>query len=546
MWDQPTESLPGEAKNVFSNGNSEEIVFWSAQLLRAMTTLTRPFSEWIFDAIYTLFMGPTRVLPPITDNILLLSAVELTEKIRKKQITCEEVMKAYIKRVQEVEPFINSCVDQRFEEALKEAEVSDIIIASGKTEEELAKELPLLGVPFSCKEAVGVTGLSQTSGLAWAAERKCERDSEVVALYRRAGAIPLVVTNVPEMCMWWESANIAFGRTKNPYDHKRTAGGSSGGEGAILAAAGTPIGIGNDIAGSIRIPASFCGIYGHKPSQGLISNEGRWPPVGEEYGQFLSTGPMCRYVEDLPLLTKILSGDRLHRMRTEEKVDFRKVKIFYMEEFPGILLSATSEIKTAVKNAATHFETEYGVQAVRLNVPELALAFYMWECKLLEADGPSFKSILRRSEENKEVNLFWEFCKSLIHTSDHTWPALFFATIDRREKDKFYYKCLEMYKILERKLNEALQGDSILLVPTHPDPPPHHLMTIPKYWNIAYTCIFNILGFPSTQIPAGMSHGLPIGIQAIGRQYQDHLTLAVAVELDKVFRGWICPCPINV
>ncbi|XP_054714204.1 fatty-acid amide hydrolase 2-B-like [Uloborus diversus] len=532
----------------FNEGSAlSAIVFWSAQWFRALTTLTRPFSEWILDAIYSLFVGPTKVLPPIENKILLLSAVQLTERIRKRQITCEEVMKAYISRVKEVEPLINSCVDQRFEDALKEAQEADRLIASGsKTEEELARELPLLGVPFSCKEAIGVKGLAQTSGLVWAADRKCEVDSDTAALYRKAGAIPLVATNVPEMCMWWESANIVFGWTKNPYDNRRTVGGSSGGEGAILTAAGALVGIGNDIAGSIRIPASFCGIYGHKPSKDLISNDGHWPEDGEEYDQFVSTGPMCRYVEDLPLLVKILSGDRLNKIRMEEKVDFRKVKIFYMEEFPGLLLSATSDIKAAVKKAATHFETEYGVQAVRLNIPELALAFYMWECKLLEADGPPFKSALCRPGEDREVSLFWEFCKSLVRKCEHTWPALFFATVDRREKDKFYYKCLEEYKILERKLNEALQGDAILLVPTSPDPPPHYLMTIPKYWNVAYTCIFSILGYASTQIPTGLSNGLPIGIQAIGRQYQDHLTLAAAVELDKVFRGWICPCPINV
>lgn len=105
------------------------------------------------------------------------------------------------------------------------------------------------------------------------------------------------------------------------------------------------------------------------------------------------------------------------------------------------------------------------------------------------------------------------------------------------------FRCLEMYDELKKKLEEYLQGDAILLIPTHPDPPPHYLMTIPKYPNIAYTCIFSILGYPSTQIPAGLSRNLPIGIQAISTQYKDHLTLAAATELDKVFGGWINPGP---
>lgn len=103
-----------------------------------------------------------------------------------------------------------------------------------------------------------------------------------------------------------------------------------------------------------------------------------------------------------------------------------------------------------------------------------------------------------------------------------------------------------MYNELKRKLEEYLEGDAILLIPNHPDPPPHYLMTIPKYPNIAYTCIFSILGYPSSQIPTGLSRGLPIGIQAISRPYKDNLTLAAAVELDKVFNGWINPGPVSV
>ncbi|KFM74295.1 Fatty-acid amide hydrolase 2, partial [Stegodyphus mimosarum] len=118
--------------------------------------------------------------------------------------------------------------------------------------------------------------------------------------------------------------------------------------------------------------------------------------------------------------------------------------------------------------------------------------------------------------------------------------------IDMREKNKFYYECLEKFNVLKAKFEELLQGDAIFLLPTHPEPPPHYLMTIPKYPNIVYTCTFNILGYPSTQIPAGLCHGLPIGIQAISRRFQDHLTIAAAIELDKVFNGWICPCPVNV
>lgn len=523
----------------------ESVMAAFVSLLRIVITVTRPLSEWILDFFYTLVMGRTKRLPPIDNNILLMTAIELAEKIRKRELTAEAVMRAYVERCKSVHPLVNAQTDERFDEALAEAKALDKELASGhKTEKELAIEKPLLGVPFTCKEAIGVKGMGQTSGIVQAKDRKSEKDSDTAALYRKAGAIPYVVTNVPEMCMWWESANNVFGWTKNPYDNNRTVGGSSGGEGALITAGGAVIGIGNDIAGSIRIPASFCGIYGHKPSRDLISNEGHWPDEdATEFDQFVSTGPMCRYVEDLPLLTRILAGKNDHKVPWDNKVDFRKVKIFYMEEFPGWLLSATSDIKAAVRKAARHFEEQYGVTATRLNIPELKYAFQTWECKLLETDGPAFKCALA---PNGQISLFREFVKSLFRKCDHTWPALYFAAVDRRTKDKFYYECLEMYNELKRKLEEYLEGDAILLIPTHPDPPPHYLMTIPKYPNIAYTCIFSILGYPSSQIPTGLSRDLPIGIQAISTQYKDHLTLAVATELDKVFTGWVNPSPVDL
>ncbi|GIY64321.1 fatty-acid amide hydrolase 2-B [Caerostris darwini] len=487
-------------------------------------------------------MGKTKVLPPIDNKILLMTAVELAEKIRKRQLSCEEIMRAYVERSSAVHEYVNAVVDERYEDALQEAKAVDAMLAkTTKSEDEIARDTPLLGVPFSCKEAIGVKGLAQTSGLVRAKDRLCPKDSDAAATYRKAGGIPYAVTNVPELCMWWESANHVFGLTKNPYDHTRSVGGSSGGEGAIIAAGAAVIGIGNDIAGSIRIPASFCGIYGHKPSRDLISNMGCFPDSDDEFDQFVSTGPMCRYAQDLVLLTRILSNNS-KKVNWNAKVDFRKVKIYYMEEIPDFLQRSTPDIKRAMKKATKHFEDEYGVTAIHANIKEMAYAFNMWECKLLECGGPSFKSAL--APEGK-INLHWELFKCLFGCSDHTLPAIYFGMVDRREKDKFYYKCLEKYNDLKRKFEEMLQGDAIFLLPTQCEPPMHYLTTIPKYPNIGYTCIFSILGYPSTQIPAGFSDGVPIGIQAISRQYQDHLTLAAGLELDKVFGGWVSPSPVT-
>lgn len=517
------------------------------EFLRIFLTFTRPVSDKILDILYKIFIGATKPLPPIDDKILLLTATEIADRIRKRKLKAETVMKSYIRRIKDVEPLINACVDERFDDALADArEVDNLLETSDKSAEMLAKEMPLLGVPFTCKEAIGVKDMTMSDGVVLYKDHKAPADAETVSLLRKAGAIPVTVTNVPVYCMWWESANQAFGMTRNPYDNSRTVGGSSGGEGAIITAAGALFGIGSDVAGSIRIPSSFCGIYGHKPSRGVISIQRSWPPLTEKAGdimRYVSYGPMCRYVQDLTLLTEVLAGDTASKLKLHQKVNFSNVKIYYIEEFPGCLLKSTSDIKAAIRKAAKHFENEFGNKATELRLEELRDAFTIWECKLLESGCGSFESLLAKDEP---INLFAEFVKSLIQCSDYTWPALYFATVDRRDKDQVYVDCLQKYNILKEKFDNIFKEDAILLVPTHPEPPPHYLMTIPKYPNIAYTCIFNILGYPSSQVPVGLSNGVPIGIQVVSSTFQDHLTLAAAEELDKVFRGWISPCSINV
>ncbi|GFT54549.1 fatty-acid amide hydrolase 2-B [Nephila pilipes] len=514
-----------------------------ADLLRFILVLTRPLSDRVLDLIYLVFMGKTKILPPIDDEILLMTAIELAEKIRKKQLSCEEVMRVYVQRSQTVHPYINAVVDERYEDAMDEARAVDIFLTiTMKTEEEILKDTPLLGVPFSCKETIGVKGMAQMNGLVRAKGRVAPEDSDTAALYRKAGAIPYVVTNVPELCLWWESANVINGMTKNPYDNRRSVGGSSGGEGSIITSAAAVIGIGNDVAGSIRLPASFCGIYGHKPSRDVISNKGVFPEESDIWDEVVSTGPMCRYADDLPLLSRLLA-DNNKNVRWDEKVDFRKVKIFYMEEFPGFLLRSVPDVKAAIKKAAKHFEDEYGNKAIRLRMDEMQYAFDMWESRILDLGGLQIKAEM---SEDGNINLYWELIKSFFGCSDHSLPAIYFGIIENCNKDKYYYKYSKLYKEFEKNIEEVLEGDTILLLPTQPEPPPHYLMTIPKYPSIGYTSIFNALGYPSTQVPVGLSDGVPIGIQVISRRFQDHLTIASGVELDKVFGGWISPCPVSV
>jgi fatty acid amide hydrolase 2 len=213
------------------------------------------------------------------------------------------------------------------------------------TEEELAVKKPFLGVPISTKDCIKVKGLLNTSGLYHRKDYRAEHDAPVIKQMREAGAIPFALTNTSELCMWWESVNCVHGRTNNPYDTNRIVGGSSGGEGAIQGSAASPFGIGSDIGGSVRMPAFFNGIFGHKPSRYVINNNDQHPaPFSEEQASMLSCGPMVRYAVDLkPMMKAMALKEKLPALRLDEPVDVKKLKVFYQEnDLGGHLVSPVS------------------------------------------------------------------------------------------------------------------------------------------------------------------------------------------------------------
>ncbi|KAJ8938028.1 hypothetical protein NQ318_003332, partial [Aromia moschata] len=268
----------------------------------------------------------SNVCPPIQDKILLLSATELADKIRKQEITSERVIRSYIARIQEVNPVINAVIEDRFVQAIEDAKYADKIITFGSLSvQELKEKHPLLGVPITVKGSIEVEGMKSTSGMVCRANVEATKDAVAVKHARDAGAIPMLTSNIPELCMNWESSNKLRGTTKNPHCTTKTPGGSSGGGGAIptfhitfffcfflqaslLASACSVIGIGSDIAGSLRLPAHFCGVWGHKPSPGAISYVGHYPSCTnhEVWEASFTLGPMARYATDLKFLLGII------------------------------------------------------------------------------------------------------------------------------------------------------------------------------------------------------------------------------------------------
>ncbi|XP_011629974.1 fatty-acid amide hydrolase 2-B-like [Pogonomyrmex barbatus] len=241
------------------------IMLWKIRILFGIINIIYATAH----RILLYFSKKPSSIPPITNSLYMLSASTLARKIRQGEITSYEVVQAYITRIKEVNPFLNAVVEDRFSAAIIEAKNCDEQLKAGKFDVAiLEKEKPLYGVPLTVKECCAVKGCSHSGCTLPRKGMKADYDATVIELLRNAGAIPLCVTNTPELSTGIESTNLLIGRTCNPYDTRYSAGGSSGGEGALLGAGASVIGLGSDMAGSIRLPAFLNGVFGHKPTAG--------------------------------------------------------------------------------------------------------------------------------------------------------------------------------------------------------------------------------------------------------------------------------------
>ena len=501
-----------------------------------------------------LYCNSRKGLPPVTNRLLLLSATELAAKIRKQEITSEQLVEACIERILEVNSLINAVVDRRFEAALEEARKCDRILASLSEPalEEISRDQPFLGVPFSTKEGIRVAGLLNSYGVVARREVRATEDAACVRLLRRAGAIPLCVTNVSEAGAWWNSTNYVYGTTSNPYSLAHSPGGSSGGEAALQSSAGVPISLASDTGGSIRTPAAFCGLFGHKPTNGTVSTTGAYilEPAGtQESLQVL--GPMSRHAADLAPLLRVLLGDNTHLLQLDTEVHFTKCRFFLLTtDVGGSSVSPLEpEVRLALQRAVDHLEDTYGVVAQPLHIKELREALSLFSRELSRLD-PS-------SSLCSDIGIWsvcWESARCLVGRGRHSLPVLAQAVAERLgllvtgvrslvsgSSSPPQESGLQLARLRQR-LNAALGPDGILLSPAHPTTPPYQYQSYLKPFNFLYTAMHNALGLPATVVPLGLSQaGLPLSIQVSAAEYNDHLTLAVAKELERAFGGWSPP-----
>ncbi|XP_015117882.1 fatty-acid amide hydrolase 2-B [Diachasma alloeum] len=516
---------------------------WGVRIASWLSSLILMILQPVF--LYLNRVQPPK-LPPTKNSLLQLSATELAKKIRLRQISSEAVVAAYIERIKEVNPFINAVVDERYEDALREARDCDKMLESGQvTIDKITGTQPLFGVPFTVKESCGLKGLSQTGCTRVRRGIKAAEDSLIVASMKRAGAIPLCVTNTPELCSGFESTNLVYGTTVNPYDGRYSAGGSSGGEGALIGAGASLIGIGSDLAGSIRIPSLFNGIFGHKPTPGIIPIKGHFPISNNpKFQTYLVVGPMARFAEDLHLAVKVMSADCKQNLRLDEPIDIAKLNVFYMVDAGRTfgITPTNKDTRNAIFKAVQYFE-KLGANVIKAEMAEMSESCEVGIGSLFATT--EMPPILMPSTTKDNVNSALELLKSLVGQSEYSKSAIFMSIFKDLNGCVFpsdgpiYLKKLEDLRI---KLLKQLGDDGVFLYPTFTRGAPLLGQSVFHISAGMYCLLCNLLGFPSTQVPMGLdAKGLPIGFQVFAAPHQDRLCLGVARELEKAFGGWTPP-----
>jgi fatty acid amide hydrolase 2 len=396
--------------------------------------------------------------------------------------------------------------------------------------------------------------MKSTMGSIHQKDRFMQQDASVVRRVRDAGAILIGTTNVPELGFWFECDNVIYGPTKNPYDLSRTSGGSSGGQAAILGAGVSAFGIGSDIGGSIRTPAAFCGIFGHKPSDRIVPITGHFPLypeiakeiTGAKY-PFTVIGPMARTADDLEVLLRLMIGPDEIDLNVKDEFSLRPrvenaeaLKVYFL---PSPLIHGTSETENdlaqVIRHAARYLK-EMGAATEEADAKLLLRGFELWLARTWSIESQDFTQALT---QDGFLNFPKELSRLAMGKRKYTLPALLTSFLDKTNKDLSHQsENLQALADLKKFLTEKLGSHGVLLMPVHPRKAPHLGATYTRPFDFAYAGIINALGFPSTAVPMGLSEeGLPLSLQVIAAEDQDHLCLSVARMLEIGFGGWQAP-----
>ena len=459
-----------------------------------------------------------------------------------------EVARAHLDRIERLNPRLNAFVDYKPEAVLAQARAAEKAILRGD-------ELGVLhGVPLSIKSAIDVAGHRCEAGTRLRAGHIAAEDAPLVARLRAAGAVILGVTNTPELLMAWETDNLLYGRTNNPWDLTRTAGGSSGGEAAAIAAGLSAGGVGSDGGGSIRVPAHFCGICGLKPTPGRIPSTGHFPKSGGPFALIGVVGPMARTIEDVRTLFEVMAGwddgdpcAAPVEVREIHETIVRSVPIGFFEDDGRT--PVTEETREAVRYAAfTLMNCGFRVEPFR---PEgLEEARQLWWEFFGTAGGMILEPMIRESMIRESMLRGRESELSPILREFFAWTKAAPPRLIASEPGESLLAAWLGRDAVREKILVQMRKYPVLICPTAAIPAFRHGE---REWQVegrpvkyldawSYCEWFNLLGFPAAVVPMGYSdEGLPIGVQIVGRPWEEEMVLAVAAKLEMERGPWQAP-----
>jgi amidase len=459
-------------------------------------------------------------------DLTFASATSLAAAIRKREVSSREVIDAHLVQIERVNPRLNAVVRVLAESARAQASAADQAISRGDSVGEFH------GVPMTVKDAWEVAGVPSTGGTLGRANFIPARDATVIARMRAAGAIPIGMTNLPELSLAFESDNLVHGRTNNPYNLARTPGGSGGGGAAAIAAGMSPIEIGADLGGSIRLPSHFCGIAGLRTTTGRAPMTGYFPPSFGWSRLYSAAGPMARTVDDLVAALPIISGpDWMDStvedvpLRDPRAVSLKGLRVAVHTD--NGIMPATADTKATVLRAAKALSDAGAslVEAIPQGI-EQCLEIFL---NIANADGgDNLRGLLHMIGTERTHALL---------------DVLIAPTLEHRSAG-FLQHMLARADMYRSAMLSFLRDYDLILCPVNALPAIEHGTypnddVLPAF---SYTIAYNLTGWPGSVVRCGTSSdGLPIGVQAVARPWREDVALAVAQHLEKALGGYQRP-----
>ncbi|MCJ7850614.1 glutamyl-tRNA amidotransferase subunit A [Pseudomonas monteilii] len=484
-----------------------------------------------------------------SDALLAHSGVRLAAGVRDGTLSPVALVEHSIRRCQTVQRRCNAVAVALYDQARRAAEVAE------RQRDQGAPLGRLHGVPFSFKEGLGLADAPKTCGSRRRQHKVAGFTATAAQRLIDAGAIPVALGNQAEMALWPETDNPVYGRTSSPYRNDRSAGGSSGGDAVLVASACVPFALGTDGGGSVRIPAACNGIFGLKPSRGLVPLTGHLPlderglgqPNAMAIARHFAAGPLCRHAEDLPVLLEIIAGpDPLDRNILDSYVHrpppaaLQRLYLCQPERL-GWGSRISPAVALALDDVAHHYQSQ-GTHVERWLPHALNDAFAIWLAVLKQETGVRLADILGDGQPVAHLAHAWQALLGQPQHATGPWLATVLDSLGECLGNPGLARQLPKRDALLHALTERLDGNSVLALPALPGTSPEHGHALRYPGDIGYTALFNVLGLPALTVPMGrLDQGCPVAVQLVAGPGQEPVLLDAARSLELAFGGWIAP-----